>query len=70
MMHSALSAISRNKILSEMTNFDNCCIDNYKKDIFYGSGLYYDKINELMDNLYYIMALEIMAALEGIKELS
>jgi hypothetical protein len=45
MLQSALNAMSRNKILSEMINFDNCCIDNYRKDIYYGSGLYYEKIN-------------------------
>jgi hypothetical protein len=55
MMKSALNAASKNKILCEMINFDNCCIEDYKKDIFYGSGLYYEKINQLMDNLYIVM---------------
>lgn len=55
MMHSALSMTSQNKILSEMTNFDTANIDSYHKDIFYNSGSYFNKINELFDNLYYIM---------------
>jgi histidine ammonia-lyase len=55
--------LSQNKVLSEMTNFDHYCTDNYQRDIFYNSAGFYNKTSQLMDNLYYIMTLEILSAL-------
>lgn len=55
MMNSALTMASKNKLLSEMTNFDTSNTDSYNKDIFYNPGSYYSKITELFYNLYFIM---------------
>ncbi len=68
MLTTSLSFTSKNKILSEMTNFDTCNVDSYRKDIFHNPGSFYNKITELENNLYYIMTLEILSSLEALSE--
>lgn len=63
MLTTCLSFTSKNKILSEMTNFDTCNIDNYQRDIFYNPGSFYNKITELTNNLYVIMTVEILSSI-------
>lgn len=69
LMQSTLQRTSKNKLLSEMTNFDSCNIDSYQKDIFYNPGAVFSKIEELFSNLYGVMTLEILSSLEGLRDL-
>lgn len=43
MMNKAISLASENKILSEMANADTMNTNNYQKDIFYNTGVYFSK---------------------------
>ncbi len=51
-----------------MGNFDTMCLDNFKGDVYFSTGAYFTKINDLMKNLYFILGLEIITCLEVIKE--
>ena len=41
MMKSAINLTSRNKVLSEMGNFDTMNISNYKEDVYFSQGYYF-----------------------------
>ena len=68
MMNRAIHHAAENKKLCSLTNFDTMNINNYQNDVFYGSdgGL---KLLKIIKNLYYIMTLEILSALRGLKSI-
>lgn len=69
LMRSCIKLASRNKILSEMGNFDTMNINNYNEDIFFSSGAYFLKCEELIKNLYNIMTLEILSSIQALRSL-
>ena len=52
-----------------MGNFDTMNIDNFNEDVFFTTGDYFQKCEDLMNNLYYLLTLEILSSIEGIRSL-
>ena len=52
-----------------MGNFDTMNLNNYREDIYFLTGGYQNKINKLLNNLYFLITLEILASLEAIADL-
>lgn len=63
MLKSGICATAKNKIHSQMGNFDTMCLDNFKGDVYFSTGAYFTKINDLLKNLYFIIGLEIITCL-------
>lgn len=68
MMNRAIHYAAENKNLCNSTNFDTMNINNYQNDVFYGSDGG-KKLLKILNNLYYIMTLEILGSIKGLESI-